>query len=424
MTSFHIITAGCSQNFADSEQMSGLLEEAEFKLVDNAEEADIIIFNTCTVKTPAENDFFKTLNNFKQQYPNKIFVIAGCIAQCDSQKLKKYPLLGTKQIHKIVEAVEEALHDNVVHFLEMNEMPPLNAPHIRMNPLIEIVPISRGCLGHCSFCKTKSAKGTLQSYPLEEIVARAEKAVSGGAKEIWLTSQDTGCYGLDISTDLPTLLDEIIKISGSFKIRLGMMNPDNVPAILDRLLQIYQNEKMFKFLHLPVQSGSNEILGKMLRKYSVTDFKKQVDAFRKAVPNLNLMTDVIVGFPGETEEQYWETLGIIHDVTPDSVNISRFWPRPGTPAARMKQLPGDVVKHRSKVITDIFINISKLQNEKWLGWEGYIIIDEKGKEENQWIGRNRSYKPVVVSGIFKLGDIVKVKIAKRGVFELQGEVVN
>ncbi|MBU0457557.1 MAG: tRNA (N(6)-L-threonylcarbamoyladenosine(37)-C(2))-methylthiotransferase [Nanoarchaeota archaeon] len=427
MTKFHIITAGCSHNFADSEQMAGLLKESKFEPVDNLEEADVIIFNTCTVKGPTEAVFYKKLNEIKAEHQYKVIIIAGCIAQTDPEKLKKYPLIGTNQIHKIVEVIEEALNDNTIKMLEMGEMPPLNLPSIRKNPIIEIIPISRGCLGACTFCKTKSARGNLKSYTVAEIVERTRKAVEENVKEIWLTSQDNGCYGFDIGTDLPTLLQELIKITGRFKIRIGMMNPDHIPKIREKLIEVYQHEKIFKFLHLPIQSGNDQILEKMQRKHKVAEFKEHIRLFREAVPYINIMTDIIVGFPGETEEQYWDTLNLVRETTPDSINISRFWPRPKTPAAKLKSLPGEVIKHRSKVLTDIFNNITKMQNEKWLDWEGPIIIDEKGKpltEENQWIGRNKFYKQVIVGGDFKLGDLIKVKIKKVGEFYLKGEIVS
>ena len=422
MTSFCIQTSGCSANVADSEQMAGLLKEAKFDLVEEVEEADIVIYNTCTVKTPSENNFFKNLEIFKKNYPHKIIVVTGCIPQADAQKLKEYSLVGTKQIHNIVQVVEEALHDNVLQILGNEEMPPLNLPKVRKNPIVEILPINRGCLGACTFCKTKSARGNLVSYPVSEIVAEARKAIGDGVKEIWLTSQDTFCYGFDIGTDLPMLLEKLLKLPGNYKIRVGMGNPDHIPKIGDRLLEMYKHPKMFKFLHLPLQAGHNGILEKMRRRYTVQQFIKIIDQFKSQIPNINVMTDIIVGFPGETDENFWGTLQAVRRISADSINISRFWSRPGTPAAEMEQVPGEVIKKRSKVLTDIFHNISALQNEKWMDWEGEIVISEKGKEKGQWTGRNDSYKPVIVEGDYKLGDVLRVKVVKTGMFDLQAKV--
>ncbi|MBI2102241.1 tRNA (N(6)-L-threonylcarbamoyladenosine(37)-C(2))-methylthiotransferase [Candidatus Woesearchaeota archaeon] len=423
MTSFTILTTGCAHNFSDSEQMAGLLKEARFELVNDVDSADIVIFNTCTVKGPSESAFFTNLEKIKTQYPHKTIIITGCIPQADplNPKLKNYCLLGTRQIHKVVQVVEEALHDNVVRLLETGEMPPLNLPRVRRNPVVGVVPINLGCLGACTFCKTKSARFTLQSYPLAEIKREVEHALKDGVREIWLTSQDTFCYGFDIGTDIVALLKELVAIPGNFMIRVGMGNPDHLPKIKEGLVEVYKHPKIFKFLHLPLQAGDNTTLKEMKRRYTAEEFISAVCDFKEAVPEITIMTDIIVGYPTETDEQYQRTISAIRKTMPDCVNISRFWPRPGTKAAKLELLSGDVVNHRSKTLTDIFHNISKMQNERWQGWIGEIIIDEQGTQEKQWIGRNFAYKPVIVEGNYKLGDVLQVKIVKTTTFDLRGE---
>ncbi len=425
MTIIYIETSGCSHNFADSEQMAGLLKQAQFELTENIEEADLIIFNTCTVKSPTESAFFTRLDQIKKQFPHKTILIAGCIAQTDPKKLKGYPLLGTKQIHRVVEIVEEALHENIVQMLETGEMPPLNLPRIRKNPAVYILPISRGCLGACTFCKTKAARGNLVSYPLENIKKEVETALAEGVKEIWLTSQDTGCYGFDFnpSTNLAQLLKELVSLPQDFKIRIGMMNPNHLLKFKDEFLEVFSSPKIFKFVHLPLQSGDNQILKSMKRNYTVEEYKELVKAIRTSFPEVTLATDIIVGYPGETDEQNWNSLTLIRQLSPEVVNISRFWPRPGTKAAELKALDTEIVQHRSRIIADVCRNISKLRNERWPDWEGGIIIDQQGKEPNQWIGRNFSYKPVLVQGNLKLGDLVKVKIKKATDWDLRGEII-
>lgn len=465
MTTFHIETYGCTLNFADSEQMAGLLQKAQFIPARDIEEADFLILNSCTIKSPTETAFFKRLEEIKEKYPYKPVIIAGCIPQTDPGKLKNYSLVGTRSIHHIVEVVEETLHDNLVKVLETGEMPPLNLPKLRKNPIVEIIPVSRGCLSACTFCKIKQARGNLQSYPPSDITALAAAAVNQGVKELWLTSQDCFCYGFDLGTNLPALLKELIKIPGDFKIRIGMGSPAHLKKIKDELFPLLNGDKLFRFLHIPIQSGSNRILELMKRGNTKEEFLEIVRELKEKVPQLNLATDIIVGFPTEREEDYWETLNLAREITPDTINISRYWAREKTEATKMKQLPGEVVKHRSGVLTDIFGNISRMQNERWLGWKGEIIIDEEGKEEaggretegkevggketerkeiggkeierkgmekkefgekgmgKQWLGRNSSYKPVIVRGDYKLGDVVKVRITKAGMFELRGETV-
>lgn len=424
MTSFFIITAGCAHNQADSEQMAGLLKRAKFELALNDEAADIVIFNTCTVKGPSETAFFKHLDELKKNFPYKIVIAAGCIAQTDPEKLKKYSLIGTKQFQNIVQVVEEALNNNVLKLLDTKDIPTLKLPRVRKNPMVEILPINLGCLGVCSFCKTKQARGNLISYSIEEIKAEMVKAVKEGVKEIWLTSQDTGCYGADIGKNLVDLVKELCTISGEYKIRIGMMNPDQAIKIKKELIDLFRSQKkLFKFLHIPVQSGSDYVLQKMVRNYTADEYYELIKELKLNVPELNLMTDIIVGFPGETEQDSWQTLSMLRKISPDSVNISRFWPRSKTPAAKWRVLPGEVVKRRSKLATELFHNISRLQNERWLDWEGEILIDEKGEKEGQWIGRNFAYKQVIIEGDYKLGDILDVKVEKGGVFDLRGKVL-
>ena len=423
MTKIYVETAGCSHNFADSEQMAGLLEQAKFQIIDEIEEADVIILNTCTVKTPTENAFYKKLEEIKKQHPYKIVIIAGCIPQTSRMNLKEYSMIGTKQIHNIVEVVEEALNDNIIHALETGEMPPLNLPRVRKNPVVSIIPISRGCLGACTFCKTKAARGNLISYSIEDIKNEVLLSLKDDVKEVWLTSQDTGCYGFDIDTNLAKLLKVLINLPGQFKIRIGMMNPNHLINFKDEFLEVFKSNKIFKFVHLPVQAGNDEVLKAMNRKYKVKDFISLVKEIKEKFFRVTIATDIIIGFPGETDEQHWDTLNLLRNLSPEIVNISKYWPRPKTKAAEMKPLPTEVVKHRSKIITDICKNISSLQNERWVNWEGEIIIDEKGKEENQWIGRNGSYKPVIVNGNYKLGQILRINVKKTTDWDLRGKAI-
>jgi threonylcarbamoyladenosine tRNA methylthiotransferase CDKAL1 len=420
MTSVHFITQGCSANVADSEYMQGLLQQAQFTISKNLDEADIIVMNGCTVKGPTESKFFKQLEEIKQEHPYKVIVLAGCIAQTNP-KLKEYCLIGTKQIHNVVAVVEEALNDNVIHALETGEMPPLNLPKVRKNPVVEIIPINRGCLSACTFCKTKEARGNLQSYPVQEIVTLASNAVQQGVKEIWLTSQDTFCYGFDLGTNLAFLVEHLIQIPGKFKIRIGMGNPVHLKNIKDQLFPLLKQEKVFKFLHIPAQSGSNKVLKDMRRGNTNEEFLSFVQEIKSMIPNVTLATDIIVGYPTETDDDHWQTLETMKKTSIPVMNISRFWPRPGTPAAKLKQLAGDVVKHRSKIITDIHQNISRLDNEKWVGWEGEVLVDEQG--DGQWLARNDAYKQIILQGDFQLGQWVRVKVTKALTYGLIGEVI-
>jgi len=217
------------------------------------------------------------------------------------------------------------------------------------------------------------------------------------------------------------LMEQILSIPLDFKVRIGMMNPGNTIPALDKLIELYKHPKMFKFLHVPVQAGNNEVLKAMNRRYSAEDFIKIVEAFRKEIPEITISTDIIVGFPSETEWQFEDSLNLIKKTRPDIVNISRYAARDGTIAAKMKQFSTNELKRRSKLMTDVFRKIAYENNKKWLNWEGKILIDDAGKD-NSWIGRNDFYKPVIVKGNFRLGDDIKVKINDFTTFDLRGKV--
>lgn len=231
---------------------------------------------------------------------------------------------------------------------------------------------------------------------------------------------DNAAYMLEHGrSKLPELMKKVLEIDGKFFVRLGMMNPSDLMPVLDDMIEIYKDPKMFKFLHIPVQSGNDEILKLMNRKYTVDDFKNIVAKFRKEILNITISTDVIAGFPTETEEQFKDSLDLIKEIKPEVLNISMFRPRPRTNAFSMAQLPSRISKDRTRLLTDIFQNIARMNNEKWIDWKGNVLIDEVGKE-NSFIGRNIYYKPVVVKGNLKLGDIAEVKIKQVTSFDLRG----
>jgi len=246
------------------------------------------------------------------------------------------------------------------------------------------------------------------SYDVRAIKKQFESAVKDGVKEIWLTSQDTGAYGKDIGLSLPELLRVLLSVKGDYRARLGMLNPNHALEFLDELIEIYKHPNMFRFVHLPVQSASNKILKLMNRKYRVEDFVRIVKKLRKAIPKLTIATDIIVGFPGETEEDFKRTYNLLQELRIPVVNLTKFCPRPGTPAKRMKQLDTKIIKQRSRRIGELQAKI--INNQEWLDWQGNIIIDELGKDYST-VGRNDYYKPVVVKNVkLKLGTVVEVRV--------------
>ena len=423
MVSIYFITQGCSANVADSEIMAGMLKENGFVITNDIIMADVVVFNTCTVKGPTESFFKKRMKELKEM--GKQIIIAGCIPQSETD-LKMYEdcsMIGTYQIQNIVSVVEETLNGNIVRLLARDNESRLNLPKVRKNDYVEIVPISHGCLGSCTFCKTKFARGNLFSYDSKEIVRHVSSAVKDGVEEIWITSQDLSAYGKDKETNLAKLLKDIITIPGGYKLRLGMANPNHILDYLDELIWVFKEDKIYKFLHIPVQSGNNEVLKKMNRPYVVEDFKYIVKRFREEIPDITIATDIICGFPGETKKQFKETLELVKEMKIEVVNISKYWARPGTVAAKMKQVPGDEIKERSKELTSLFKEISLKQNQKWIGRKCKVFVSEMGKD-NSYIGHNESYKQIILkSDINLIGDWLDVKIVDASTFGLIGEII-
>ncbi len=415
-----IRTFGCTLNQSDSEVMAGLLVEAGFELVDSVEPADLVLFNTCTVKDSPEKRFFSELK--KVQHDKKMIVVAGCIPQSDKDNimLSDISLIGVNNIIDIVEVVKRTSKGEIIKLLDNKGKKRLNLIKIRRNPVVEIIPICAGCLGNCSFCKTKFARGNLVSYPIKEIKRQFESAVNDGVKEIWLTSQDNGAFGKDIDSNLPILLNNLLSIKGKYMVRIGMINPNHALEFVDDFIKVLNHPNVFKFVHFPVQSGSDKVLKDMNRKYFVNDFIDLIFSLRKGVPNITISTDIIAGFPTETDDDFNETYNLLRKLKIPVINITKFFARPGTIAKKLKPLANSVAKNRTSALAKLQKEI--ISNSEWLGWKGRIIIDEKGKNDS-WVGRNDYYKPVVVRGDFTLGEVLEVKVFNVEQFYLEGEII-
>jgi len=258
-------------------------------------------------------------------------------------------------------------------------------------------------------------------------VRRIKLDLDVGAKEIWLTAQDTACYGKDMGVNLAALLNQTCEIESNFLVRVGMMTPNYALSILSELVEAFKHDHVFKFLHLPVQSGDEEVLKNMNRFYSVDDFKHVAETFRKAIPDLTLATDVIVGFPGESAEAFEHTMQLIAGVKPDVVNISKFFPRPQTPAEKMTQrIAQSETVERSKKMTELTRKITAKKNKAWIGWKGRILVDETGKKPQSFIGRNSAYKPIVVKNSDRslLGKFVNVYVRRTFRTYLEAEIID
>ena len=403
---FYILTYGCTLNKTDSNKISAILKSKNWEETKDEKSANILIINSCTVKHQTENRILKKIQDLYKI--NKPCVLTGCLYLRQTLIREKYPhlpIISPGSISKIYTACESALlgkEYTSIESFDKSKLPTL------YSGIIASIPLAEGCVGNCTYCETRLARGKLRSYSIRKIKQEVEEAIKSGAKEIQLTAQDTGAYGLDINTNIIELLNEILKIEGDFKIRLGMINPNHVFNFLDKLIGIYKNKKMYKFLHIPVQSGSTRILKKMNRQYTINEYLKIVKKFRMAFPNMTIATDIIIGFPDEKENDFKNTLNLIKTCNFNVLNISRFTPRPGTLAKDMIQIENNIIKERTKKTSELFSKISIKNNKKNMGKYYEIIITEKQKT---WTGRDINYKQIAVkNNNLKKGQVLKVKI--------------
>ncbi|KAJ7949682.1 Threonylcarbamoyladenosine tRNA methylthiotransferase [Quillaja saponaria] len=421
----YIKTFGCSHNQSDSEYMAGQLSAFGYSLSDNPEEADLWLINTCTVKSPSQSAMDTIIAKGKSS--NKPLVVAGCVPQ-GSRNLKELEgvsIVGVQQIDRVVEVVEESLKGHEVRLLNRKTLPALDLPKVRKNKFVEILPINVGCLGACTYCKTKHARGHLGSYTIDSLVGRVRSVIADGVKEMWLSSEDTGAYGRDIGVNLPTLLNAIVAelpTDASTMLRIGMTNPPFILEHLKEIATILRHPCVYTFLHVPVQSGSDTVLSAMNREYTVSEFRIVVDTLTELVPGMQIATDIICGFPGETDEDFAETMSLIEEYKFPQVHISQFYPRPGTPAARMKKVPSNIVKKRSRELTNVFEAFTP-----YTGMEGKverIWITDIASDGIHLVGHTKGYVQVlVVAPEHMLGTSAMVKITSIGRWSVFGEVI-
>ncbi len=396
MKKVFVKTFGCTLNQRTSEELT-----TNAFIVENIDDADLIFINTCGVKEQTEFKIIKYLHELKKQGINeKKIILFGCLVDIDPSGLKKASpkanFFGLKDQDKLKKIISSK-----------NKIK-------KIQKITQAVIIANGCLGACTYCAVKFARGKLESKPITEIKKEIESAIKNGTKEILLTAQDTGCYGLDIDTNIVNLLKEVIKIQGDFRIRLGMANPQHLIKFYKELAEVYKNKKIYKFLHIPIQAGDNNTLKRMNRFYSTKEIEKIINYFRKIHPTITIATDVIVGFPEETETEFENTIKFIKKIKPPLINISRFGKRKGIEANRLKDLHGQVKKERSRILAIVAKDIARKNSVIFVGRYKQIMINELDLRKNEFMGKTEEYLPVIIKSNkaknIKLGDILKLKI--------------
>ncbi|NPA48234.1 MAG: tRNA (N(6)-L-threonylcarbamoyladenosine(37)-C(2))-methylthiotransferase [Thermococci archaeon] len=398
MARVHVESYGCPRNRVDGEIMEALLVSAGHDVTERWEEAEYVVVNTCAVKDPTERKMIRRIRELLDS--GKRVIVTGCLVHVNQDVIdpRVSGILGVKSLDRIADAVSLAERGGKLISVEgwrERNVDKLELPRLWRDGVAFVVPISEGCLNACTYCATRFARGVLKSYRPELIVKWVRDALTRGYREIILSSEDTGCYGFDIGTNLAELLDEITAIEGDFRVRVGMMNPNHVIRFLDDLIEAYQNEKVYRFLHLPVQSGDDDVLRRMGRNYTVEEFEGIVGAFRRKIRDLNLNTDIIVGFPGESEEAFRNTVELVKRVKPDKINVSRYSPRPGTLAAKWKQLPGWLIKERSRELHRLRLAVAYEINRTYVGRTVEVLVHGEGKKGGVE-GRTHNYKEIII----------------------------
>jgi MiaB-like tRNA modifying enzyme len=395
---------GCTANQSDACIARYLINQSnEFVIVNRIDDADIILLFSCTVISSTEQ---RMLSKIREYHDQKKLIVTGCMASIQKEIIQEIDeniiCIPPDQIHHLISYLGNSEDQLTIQYKHQS---PKN-----YDSLIAPIAISEGCDFSCTYCITTYARGNLKSYPINDIKKDVKYALQQGCKELQLTAQDTASYGRDIDSSLVELIVELTTFQGWYRFRIGMMNPATVLPQLDSLIDVFKHEHIYKFLHLPIQSGDDQLLHQMGRKYTTHDVMNIIKKFRQQIPHITVATDVIVGFPGEKEQQHQKTIEFLNKMHPDIVNITKFSSRPFTKAKTMSyKIPTDMVKKRSKELTTITARLSLEKNIRHIGNRYSVLITEKGKNKSM-IGRTMDYKPVVLIDSVSIGDIVEVEI--------------
>ena len=432
---FHITTFGCQMNEHDSEVIDGLLTERGFSSVKERKDASIVIINTCSVRDNADKRFFGTLGQLKKRKesdPSFIVCVCGCMMQqqrvVDTIKAK-YPwvdvIFGTNSIHHIPELIEKVAieKEKVVDIIENTEEIVEGLPAKRLFDHKALVNIMFGCNNFCTYCIVPYTRGREKSRAPEAIVAEVKGLVADGVKEIMLLGQNVNSYDGN-GTSFAELLKMLNDVDGLERIRFMTSNPKDLS---DELIEAFAVcDKLCRNLHLPIQSGSNRVLKRMNRKYTREDYLKLIEKLRKTVPDITLSTDIIVGFPGETNEDFEETLSIVKEVEYDSAFTFIYSIRKGTPAEKFEDQIEESEKHRRfDLLVDAVNEISEKKNKAYQDRVEKVLVDGVSKNDKSTLtGRTDGFKLVNFAGKKELiGSLVDVKITDTKTFSLFGEVI-
>ncbi|MHB8840464.1 MAG: tRNA (N6-isopentenyl adenosine(37)-C2)-methylthiotransferase MiaB [Candidatus Aquicultor sp.] len=434
---FHITTFGCQMNKHDSERVAGLLTDIGYAQAENADDAQILIFNTCAVREHAEDRFFGNLNNLrsrKKNEPDLIIAVGGCVAQDEKESVfEKAPhvdivfgTLNMPNLGHMIESVEQG-RESICEIADKIDVMPTTMPSLREEAHHAWIPIIIGCNNFCSYCIVPYTRGREASRTLEDIHAEVEHLVSDGVIEITLLGQNVNSYGRDLygNSAFAQLLTDLNEITGLRRIKFMTSHPkDLTDDIIDA---IADGDKICEHIHLPVQAGSNAILKAMNRKYTKENYLETVDKIYKAIPGVSLTTDIMVGYPGETEEDFLHTLDVIEKARYDSAFTFIFSPREGTPAAKMEnQVTAGAKANRFDRLIKLQNRISLEKNKELIGRDIEVFIERVSKKDGGVLaGRSRTNKIVNFPGAAELvHSEALIHVTDAHTWSLSGELKN
>ena len=433
---YHITTFGCQMNEHDSETIAGMLSERGYEAAAERDEADVVIFNTCSVRENADKRFFGTLGQLKkikERNPEFTVCVCGCMMQqqhiIDSIK-SKYPwvdvIFGTHNIHQFPELLENLIQEKKKQINVWEEHGEIveGLPCKRLYKHKAFVNIMYGCNNFCTYCIVPYTRGRERSRKPEDIVREVRNLVADGVREVTLLGQNVNSYRGDENTDFADLIYMLNEIEGLERIRFMTSHPKDLS---DKLIQAYVDcEKLCNYIHLPVQCGSSRVLKEMNRKYTREAYLELIRKLRTAVPDITISTDIIVGFPGETEEEFQETLSLVAEVEYDSAFTFLYSIRKGTPAEKYEdQIPEDVKHERFNRLVDLVNEISAKKNAAYVGRVEKVLVEGYSKNTAMtYSGRTDGFKLINFEGSEDMvGKIVDVRVTQGKTFSLEGEVV-
>ena len=433
---YFIVTYGCQMNVHESEKIAGILRRMDYVESDKLEDADIIVFNTCCIRENAENHAFGNigaLKKLKKQKPELLIAVGGCMTQEKGKTevlRKKFPFIdimfGTLNLEELETLIKRKksqkkkvieIREKEGEIIEFEDAYRTSYPNAWVN-------ITYGCNNFCSYCIVPYVRGRERSRKPEYILAEVEKLVKEGYKEITLLGQNVNSYGVDGSTGMTfaELLDKVASIEGKFRVRFMTSHPKDFNEDVVRVMA--KHSKICKLVHLPVQSGSNPILQAMNRRYTREKYLEEIKMLRSYFPEAEVTTDIIVGFPGETEEDYLQTEALVKEVDFASAFTFVYSKRQGTKAAEMEnQIPEDVQKDRIMRLVALVNSLTRKKSEKYVGKTVEILCEDYDEKKGLYLGRDEFGRMgYFASTENKIGEFVQLKVTKANGISLFGEI--